>query len=512
MEALRAENLHVTINTADGITKAVRGADLTLKKGEILALAGESGSGKTMFCRALLGLLPAGARMDADELAICGRTAYVLQDPLASLDPTLTVGRQLGETVKKRNPKMSKDELEKKTLELLLLVGIERPEERAALYPYNFSGGMRQRVVIAMALACEPDILVADEPTTALDVTIQEEILTLLKEICRLKGTSLLLVTHDLSSARAVSDRIAIMHEGRIIECGRTSDVWENPKEEYTKRLIEATRIGEHGAFALGDVILEVRNLSHSFRLSRKERLDAVKNVSLTLRKGEILGIVGESGSGKSTLLRCLLNLYDIQKGSVIYKNIHTENPKEYRANRRLLQSDRQVIMQDSAAALNHHMKVCDIITEPLRIQGRRTPRGDYRAEAAFQLSYVGMGEEYVDRYPSSLSGGQRQRVAIARALTMDPGLLLCDEPVSSLDMQVQAQVIELLRHMRDEHGCSIIFVTHDLRAARMLCDSIAVMHRGEIVEMGPADDIFERPEKEYTKKLMAAMPKEEII
>ena len=507
MKAITVRNLKVNIGTGGMLTEAVRGADLTLERGEILVLAGESGSGKTIFCKSIAGLLPRGASASADELTVCGRTAIVLQDPLTSLDPTLTIGRQLAEAASIHNPKLTSKELEARAVELLADVGIERAEERAALYPDNFSGGMRQRVVIAMALAGEPDILLADEPTTALDVTVQDEILKLLTGICRSRGMSLLFVTHDLSVAEMIADRVAVMHEGKIIECGPASEVLTSPKEEYTRRLISATRIDKHEAFEPGDVILDVRGLSHTFRLSRRERLTAVKNVSFELRKGEILGIVGESGSGKSTLLRCLLNLYEIQDGSVIYKGIHTEDKDEHRANRRLLQADRQIILQDSAAALNPRMMVQDIITEPLKLQGRMTPRGSYRKEAIFQLSYVGMSSEYAERYPKALSGGQRQRVAIARALTMDPGLLLCDEAVSSLDMQVQRQVIELLRHMRDEHGCSIIFVTHDLRAARMLCDRIAVMKAGEIVETGSSEDVFERPESEYTKKLISAMP-----
>jgi len=511
LEILKINNLNVDIETAGGVITAVSGANLTLNKGEILAIAGESGSGKSMTCKAVMNLLPRSAKITGGSVKADGRCAMVFQDPLTSLDPTLPVGKQIEEAILIRQPEL-KGKSWDGVVSLLDQVGLDEPEARAMQYPANLSGGMRQRVVIAMALAMQSEILIADEPTTALDVTIQDEILKLLKKLCLEQNKSMLLVTHDLSVAREIADRIAVMKDGKVIETGTAAEILDNPKEEYTRALVEASKLHHEEHRAPGEVILEVKNLCHTFTLGKgrgKRKLEAVKDISFELRDGEILGIVGESGSGKSTLLRCIMNLHKIQQGSVIYKGIDTSDSKEYRANRQLLQSDRQVILQDSQAALNHRMKVADIITEPLQIQRRTTARGSYREEAIFQLQYVGMDESYADRYPSALSGGQRQRVAIARALTMDPGLLVCDEPVSSLDMQIQAQVIKLLRHMREEHGCSIIFVTHDLRAARMLCDRVVVMKSGKLMEIGETEEVFRNPKDEYTKKLIAAIPGE---
>lgn len=545
MNVLRVENLYVEVGTTEKPTKAVQGVSFSLSEGETFAIVGESGSGKSMLCKSIMHLLPKSGQitdgsiwlMDEDithlkEKEMCAyrgsQFAMVFQDPMTSLDPTFTIGKQIAEAVLLHNPKMERDELRERVIWLMELVGIENAKERMQLYPYNLSGGMRQRCVLAIALASNPKILIADEPTTALDVTIQAQILSLLKEIQKKLHTAIIFVSHDLAVVAQIADRVAIMHEGKIVETGEVREVFQNPQDPYTRHLLNDrpsamakhsdhvheekkghSHAHEHGYAHedMGDHLLEVRGLTHIFPLTKRSYVKAVDDVSFALHRGEILGIVGESGSGKSTLARCIMNIYPSSAGEIVFDGVHTENRMDYRKHRQILQTRRQMIFQDSYSSLDPRMKVVDVITEPLRIHRVKPKRGSYREEAAYQLKFVGLEEEFLDKYPPELSGGQRQRVAIARALTMEPDLLIADEAVASLDVTTQAGIIQLFKHLREEHGISILFIAHDLMLVKSICDRVGVMKQGKLVELAATQELFTCPQHGYTKELLAAVP-----
>lgn len=599
---LEVNNLSVSFFTENGEVEAVRDVSFSLEKGEVLAIVGESGCGKSVLCKSIMGLLPktAGVKngtIEADGISITnceekemnklrGKLfSMVFQDPMTALDPTMTIGAQIAEAVLAHTPGMEKQALRKRVIELMELVGIERPEERMKLYPYNFSGGMRQRSVLAMALAGNPKILFADEPTTALDVTIQAQILQLLREVQKKLGTSTVFVTHDLGVVAQVADRVAVMYAGKVAEIGKVEEIFQDPKHPYTWGLLRSLPALSKGADVLptipgmppnllhppkGDafasrnrqalaidyeeqppmfrvsdthqaatwlldprapkidlfesaepkverlseiqtitdeILLDVRHLSHYFPLTRKTAIKAVDDVSFQIHRGEIFGLVGESGSGKSTVARCVMNLYHPNAGEILYKGVNVCDSTAFRSNKKMLQTTRQLIFQDSTSSLNQRMKVCDIITEPLRIHKIRPPRGSYRAEAEFQMKYVGLDAGYLDKYPSELSGGQRQRVAIARALSMEPELLVADEPIASLDVSIQAQIVNLFRHLQREHGFSFLFIAHDLAMVEFLCDRVGVMYHGKLVEVAPTKELFSNPQHSYTKALLSAIP-----
>ena len=630
---LKVEHLAVSFQTDAGELEAVRDVSFSLRPGEVLAIVGESGCGKSVLCKSIMKLLPEKAKMKSGSIRIndtdisaCkekemqklrGRLfAMVFQDPMTSLNPTMTIGAQIAEAVLVHQPKLKKEAVQKRVLELMELVGIDRPEARAKLYPWNFSGGMRQRSVLAIALASDPAILIADEPTTALDVTIQAQILDLLKEIQRRLGTATILVSHDLGVVARVADRVAVMYAGKICEIGTAEEIYYDPKHPYTKGLLRSLPALSHGketlhtlpgmppslvhppkgdAFACRneyalaidyeqqppmfrvsdthyaatwllderaaqvrekleqreraellrdagkkdeltwkregsvqkaserytetenrqkiiehaqpDFLLDVRHLTQVFPLTKKLAVRAVDDVSFQIRRGEIFGLVGESGSGKSTVARCVMNIYRPAGGQIVYRGIDTGNRMEVRKNRVLLQQERQMIFQDSASSLNQRMKVADIVMEPMRLAHRRPPRGSYRAEAAYQLKYVGLDESCLDKYPSELSGGQRQRIAIARAVSMEPELLVADEPIASLDVSIQAQIVNLFRHLQREHGFSILFIAHDLAMVEFLCDRVGVMYHGRLVEVAPCHELYQNPLHPYTRALLSAIP-----
>lgn len=632
-ELLKVEHLAVSFQTDAGELEAVRDVSFSLRPGEVLAIVGESGCGKSVLCKSIMKLLPEKAKMKSGSIRIndtdisaCkekemqklrGRLfAMVFQDPMTSLNPTMTIGAQIAEAVLVHQPKLKKEAVQKRVLELMELVGIDRPEARAKLYPWNFSGGMRQRSVLAIALASDPAILIADEPTTALDVTIQAQILDLLKEIQRRLGTATILVSHDLGVVARVADRVAVMYAGKICEIGTAEEIYYDPKHPYTKGLLRSLPALSHGketlhtlpgmppslvhppkgdAFACrneyalaidyeqqppmfrvsdthyaatwllderaaqvrekleqreraellrdagkkdeliwkregsvqnaserytetenrqkiiehaqSDFLLDVRHLTQVFPLTKKLAVRAVDDVSFQIRRGEIFGLVGESGSGKSTVARCVMNIYRPAGGQIVYRGIDTGNRMEVRKNRVLLQQERQMIFQDSASSLNQRMKVADIVMEPMRLAHRRPPRGSYRAEAAYQLKYVGLDESCLDKYPSELSGGQRQRIAIARAVSMEPELLVADEPIASLDVSIQAQIVNLFRHLQREHGFSILFIAHDLAMVEFLCDRVGVMYHGRLVEVAPCHELYRNPLHSYTQALLSAIP-----
>ncbi len=623
---LEVKNLSVSFETDRGEVQAVRDVSFTLRPGETLAIVGESGCGKSALCKSIMKLLPASARIKSGSICVNGVEisgyreremqklrgklfSMVLQDPLTALNPTMSVGAQIAEAVRVHQPKISRKAVHDRVLELMRLVEIDRAQERMNLYPYSFSGGMRQRCVLAIALAGSPAILFADEPTTALDVTIQAQILKLLRDLQRELGMASVLVTHDLGVAAQAADRVAVMYAGKIVETGTAEEIFRDPRHPYTWGLMQALpsfskdretldaipgmppalidppkgdafacrnpyalaidyeeeppmfRVsdthyaatwllderapkitppialpvyifpqkgapgvqkpaeeqggnedrneGEElhadaGRETSDEILLDVQHLTHTFLSDKKRAVTAVDDISFQIKRGEIFGLVGESGSGKSTVARCIMNIYQ-PRGRILYRGIDTCDREVFRANRKMLQSVRQIIFQDSDSSLNQRMKVCDIITEPMKIQHRIPPRGSYRAEAAFQMHYVGLDEKYLDRRPFELSGGQRQRVAIARALTMEPELLVADEPIAALDVSIQAQIVNLFRHLQKEHGFSFLFIAHDLAMVRFLCDRVGVMRQGKLVEVGETKRLFAAPQHPYTKALLDA-------
>ncbi|MDH6701409.1 ABC transporter ATP-binding protein [Streptomyces sp. MAA16] len=507
--------VRVTDLTVDfGDLRAVDGLSFTLRPGAALALVGESGSGKSTVASALLGLhRGTGARVGGaievagvdvqgageEELRRLrgGKAAMVFQDPLSSLDPYYAIGDQIAE-VYRTHTRVSRRAARARAVEVLDRVGIPDAPRRSRARPHEFSGGMRQRALIAMALACEPDLLIADEPTTALDVTVQAQILDLLHALREETGTGLLLVTHDVGVAAESVDEVLVMRHGRAVEHGQVADVLGAPAEPYTRTLlaavprVEAARAPSGEA---GDVVLEATGLRREFGRG-KGAFAAVDDVSLTVRRGETLGIVGESGSGKTTLGRMLVGLLEPTAGEVRHDG---------RA-RAGVRPDVQMVFQDPVSSLNPRRSVGESIADPLRARGERD-EGRIRERVGELLERVGLERAHHDRYPHEFSGGQRQRVGIARALAADPRVIVCDEPVSALDVTTQAQVVALLGELQRELGLALVFVAHDLAVVRQVSDRVAVMRRGRIVESGPADQVYDAPRDPYTRSLLAAVP-----
>ncbi|WP_329364581.1 ABC transporter ATP-binding protein [Streptomyces sp. NBC_01483] len=505
-----------------GDLRAVDGLSLTLEKGAALGLVGESGSGKSTVASALLALhRGTGARVSGavrvagvdvqaasdDELRRLrgGKAAMVFQDPLSSLDPYYAVGDQIAE-VYRVHVKASRRAARARAVEVLDRVGIPDAARRARSRPHEFSGGMRQRALIAMALACEPDLLIADEPTTALDVTVQAQILDLLHTLREETGMGLLLVTHDVGVAAESVDEILVMRHGRAVEHGLVGTVLGAPAQAYTQELLGAVpRVDapRTASEATEEVVLEASGLRREFGRG-KRAFAAVDDVSLTIHRGETLGIVGESGSGKTTLGRMLVGLLEPTAGEI--KPGGGVRP------------DVQMVFQDPVSSLNPRRSVGESIADPLRARGMGVPplersrewgrdEGRIRGRVRELLERVGLEAAHYDRYPHEFSGGQRQRVGIARALAADPRVIVCDEPVSALDVTTQAQVVALLAELQRELGLALVFVAHDLAVVRQVSDRVAVMRRGRIVEYGPADEVYESPRDPYTQQLLAAVP-----
>ncbi|MDX3384892.1 ABC transporter ATP-binding protein [Streptomyces niveiscabiei] len=497
-----------------GALKAVDGLSFTLQEGAALALVGESGSGKSTVASALLGLhRGTGARVggsvtvagtavqDAsdDELRRLrgGKAAMVFQDPLSSLDPYYAIGDQIAE-VYRVHTRATKRAARARAVEVLEHVGIPDAARRSRSRPHEFSGGMRQRALIAMALACEPDLLIADEPTTALDVTVQAQILDLLHTLREETGMGLLLVTHDVGVAAESVDDVLVMRHGRLVERGTIGDVLGAPKDAYTRELLGAVpRVDARRTVsgATDDVVLEATGLRREFGRGKKA-FTAVDDVSLTVRRGETLGVVGESGSGKTTLGRMLVGLLKPTAGEIRFDgHAHTRVDPVV-----------QMVFQDPVSSLNPRRTVGESIADPLRARGEKDEKA-IRARVTELLERVGLEAGHYDRYPHEFSGGQRQRVGIARALAADPRVIVCDEPVSALDVTTQAQVVALLGELQRELGLALVFVAHDLAVVRQVSDRVAVMRQGRIVEEGPADEVYDSPREDYTKQLLAAVP-----
>ncbi|MFF9023515.1 dipeptide ABC transporter ATP-binding protein [Streptomyces eurythermus] len=497
-----------------GALRAVDGLSFSLAEGAALALVGESGSGKSTVAGALLGLhRGTGARVggsvrvagtdvqaasDEELRRLRGaKAAMVFQDPLSSLDPYYAIGDQIAE-VYRVHARVTRRAARARAVEVLDRVGIPDAARRARSRPHEFSGGMRQRALIAMALAGEPDLLIADEPTTALDVTVQAQILDLVHALRAETGMGLLLVTHDVGVAAESADDILVMRHGRAVERGPVGAVLAAPAEPYTRELLDAVpRVDARrtASPATGEVVLEATGVRREFGRGRRA-FAAVDDVSVTVRRGETLGVVGESGSGKTTLGRMLVGLLEPSAGEIRYEGRpHTGvNPAV------------QMVFQDPVSSLNPRRSVGESIADPLRARGERDEER-IRGRVSDLLERVGLDRAHYDRYPHEFSGGQRQRVGIARALAAEPRVLVCDEPVSALDVTTQAQVVALLGELQRELGLALVFIAHDLAVVRQVSDRVAVMRRGRLVEYGPADEVYDSPREPYTRQLLAAVP-----
>ena len=520
---LAVEDLRVRFDTNDGPVEAVRGVSFRVARGETLAVVGESGSGKSQSVMAAMGLLAGNGRAEGrvlyrgtDLLALRPRQlnklrgeklTMIFQEPMTSLDPLYRIGEQIMEPLRYHRG-LSRAEARERALEMLRLVRIPEPERRLRAYPHELSGGQRQRVMIAMALAGEPDVLIADEPTTALDVTVQAEILSLLAELQQRLGMALILITHDLNIVRRVADRVVVMRGGEIVERGATEAIFERPGHPYTRMLLDAEPSGRKDGTGTGVPLMEGREVTVTYPVPRSPktpdgRFTAVDRVSIAAREGQTVGIVGESGSGKSTLGRALLRLLEPSAGTVLFegRDITHARPSDLVG----LRDRMQIVFQDPFGSLSPRMTVGGIVAEGLRVHEPSLGRAERRRRAMDALAEARLDPAMANRYPHELSGGQRQRVAIARAIVLRPKLLLLDEPTSALDRSVQSEVIDLLRDLQNEHGLTYLFISHDLAVVRALSDTVLVMKDGRIVEANTTEHIFERPEQAYTRELIDA-------
>ncbi|MBN8630991.1 MAG: ABC transporter ATP-binding protein [Rhodobacterales bacterium] len=526
---LRVEGLCVSARTEQGLKPLVQDLSFTLRKGETLAIAGESGSGKSITSLAIMGLLPQPAvrvtgghiRFGADDLtalsepalrAVRGdRIAMIFQEPMTSLNPVMTVGAQLTEAIRAHEP-VARAEARKRAVEALRAVRLSEPERRMGQYPHELSGGMRQRVMIAMALALRPEVLIADEPTTALDVTVQREVLDLLRDLQRQMGTAIILITHDMGVVAEMADRVIVMKAGQQVETAATTDIFDKPQADYTRALLAAVpRMGQGAArpAVTGEPIARLDDVVVRYPLRGgllggvTQNVHAVEHVSFDIRKGETFALVGESGCGKSTIAKALVGLAPHQGRIEIAGQAMTGlDPQAMKAMRRKV----QMVFQDPMAALNPRMRVGDLIAEPLVIHGLGDATSQ-RAKAADLMARVGLEAAHLDRYPHEFSGGQRQRICIARALALQPSLIIADESVSALDVSVQARVLDLLRALQAEFGMSYLFISHDMAVVDNISDRVGVMYLGQIVELGTRAQIFGNPQHAYTRRLIEAVP-----
>lgn len=559
-QLLDIQNLSIEFPMRNLVLNAVRNFDLQVNEGEILGLVGESGAGKSTVGNAITGLLGKPGWISTGEVIFQGenireytdeqmrklrgrRIGTIFQDPQSSLNPLMTVGKQLVETIQECLGLKSKD-AEARAIELLNDVGIPEPESRLKSYPHQFSGGMRQRVVIALALAGDPELIIADEPTTALDVSIQAQILKLIRKICDERGLGVILVTHDIGVVSEIADRVAVMFRGELVEVGIVDQVLRNPQHEYTQNLIVAVPSPDKRLhrFTCVDLIegeatqskidvqthwlgnknveveastgpaIEVKDMSLAFRLknsvfkNQRTFVQAVDNVSFDIQQGETFGLVGESGSGKSTMAKIIAGLHFADSGDL---SIYGQKigPKHNDPVRRHSRAFLQVVFQDPYSSMNSRMNVRDIVAEPMRFHRLAESEDQTRQIVNDLLDHVGLRRGAARRYPHEFSGGQRQRIAIARALASRPRILICDEPTSALDVSTQAQILNLLRDLQDELGLTMLFISHDLPVVRQMCDRIAVMRHGKICEIASNQNLFENPQHEYSQHLLKLMP-----
>lgn len=529
---LQVKDLSVSFFVRDAEVEAVRGVSFELRRGETLGIVGESGSGKSVTARTIMRLLPSPPSMvkggevlfqginladktDKEMEAIRGKEiGMIFQDPMSSLNPTMRIGAQIEESLIKHR-RMNKAEAKAEAIEMLRKVGIPNAETRYSQYPHEFSGGMRQRVMIAIALACRPALLIADEPTTALDVTIQAQILNQMKQLQQELGTSIILITHDLGVVAGMCDRVVVMKDGEIVETGRTEELFANPQHPYTIKLLNALpRLDEKKKPKAAPLVkreaddvplLQVKSLRQHFDLGKGQILKAVNNISFDIHAGETLGVVGESGSGKSTTGRTILRLNEATGGEVLYRGIPLGglSRREMKRMRRHM----GMIFQDPYASLNPRLRVADIIGEALDVHGMHEGKAARQKRIEELLDMVGLNASHARRYPHEFSGGQRQRIGIARTLAVEPDFIVCDEPLSALDVSIQAQIVKLLEELQQRLGLTYLFIAHDLSMVKHISDRVAVMYKGKIVELAESEELYSNPLHEYTKTLLAAIP-----
>lgn len=533
------DQLSVTFATDRGAVTAVDGVSLDVRRGEVLAIVGESGSGKTVTAKTILGLLPETATLggavllrsrdgdrETDIISVSpGRlrevrgtdVAMVFQEASTALNPVFTVGWQIMEGIRAHG-KVSKKEARRRAIEILDKVGIPDPELRVDYFPHQFSGGQKQRVVIAMALVLDPGLIVADEPTTALDVTVQAEILDLLRRCRDEFGTAIVLITHNMGVVADLADRVAVMYEGKLVEQAETRELFRAPREDYTKTLLSSVPVlgqaREHRETArrswsvetAGDPVVEARDLRIVFpgRMGKPDFV-AVDNISFDIRPGEVLGLVGESGSGKSTTGRAIAGLGKVTSGSLTVFGVEMNGVKE--RDFRPVRPEIGFVFQDPATSFNPLLTIAECVAEPLIVHGKAKNPDQARARVDELLEAVQLPRAFGNRYPHELSGGQRQRASLARSLALDPKLLIADEPTSALDVSVQARVLELFTELQTELGFACLFISHDLAVVDMLADRIAVLCKGELVETGDCSAVLDSPQHPYTQRLLAALP-----
>ena len=559
MALLEVKNLRIEYPSRHGVHAAVKSLSFNIERGEIVGVVGESGAGKSTVGNAVIDLLSPPGQVASGDVYLDGekisgltpekmrkvrgsKIGFIFQDPMTSLNPLFTVEQQLTETIH-ANMKVSDDEAYQRALSLMKQVGIPQPENRLKQYPHQFSGGMRQRVVIAIALAGEPDLIIADEPTTALDVSIQDQILNLIRELCIKNNVGCMLVTHDMGVVSNVTDRVAVMYRGDLVEFGPTNKVLGDPDHAYTRSLISAvprsdikldrfplvSYIEEAKEMKPLDVknhwlgqsqdqraysgsLLTVENVNLRFVTkdslfeSRREYVQASNNVSFEVFEGETFGLVGESGSGKSTIARVIAGLYQPNSGKVCFEGIDLTAMTSEKE-RRPLRRQMQMVFQNPYTSMNPRMKVFDIIAEPIRFHKLTKNESETRQIVNDLLDHVGLGRMAGVKYPHEFSGGQRQRISIARALATRPRLLICDEPTSALDVSVQAQILNLLKDLQDELNLTMLFISHDLPVIRQMCDRVGVMQMGTLLEVAPTEQLFNSPQHEYSQQLISLMP-----
>lgn len=558
---LRINNLEIEFPSRKSVLRAVDDVSLSLEKGDILGIVGESGAGKSTVGNALIGLLEPPGQMTKGEIFLDGnridnlpdsekqkirgkKIGMIFQDPLTSLNPLQTIKSQLVETIN-LHLELGENGAPKRAVELLDQVGIPDPDVRVKQYPHQFSGGMRQRVVVALALCAEPNLIIADEPTTALDVSIQAQILDLMRGLCKQKQVGMVIITHDMGVIADITDRVAVMYRGRLVEHGATEKILGNPDHPYTQSLISAVPrpdikllrfpqvtyiedvaeknteidITKHWLGKARDYeaapgpLVELKNISMRFTTKpaflRKNRifLDAVNNVSLDIHEGEVFGLVGESGSGKSTVARIICGLYTPISGAINFAGTELTALKKQN-DLDPFRKQMQMIFQDPYSSLNPRMRVLDIVAEPILFHHLAETRREVEIIVKDLLEHVGLGAQSAVRYPHEFSGGQRQRISIARALATRPRFLICDEPTSALDVSIQAQILNLLKDLQEELGLTMLFISHDLPVIRQMCDRVGVMKDGFLCEMKETELLFENPEHEYTQHLLNLMPR----
>jgi len=558
MSFLKIKNLSVNYQMRKETVYAAKNINIEVNKGEILGLVGESGSGKSTVGNAIINLIDEPGKVSSGSILLGEinihedpknivkyrgkKIGLIFQDPQTSLNPILTIGEQLIETIQ-THLTLTKDKAKERSISLLKEVGIKDAAKRFDDYPHQFSGGMRQRVVISLALCCEPELLIADEPTTALDVSIQSQILDLIKKLTKERNLAVILITHDMGVIAETANRVAVMKNGDVVEIGITKEILTNPKKTYTKSLVSSVpptnkKISRFviiekennidnknnlkilNRWTKKEIIeqnlVQVKNLSKSFddnffTESSKNSVMAVNDVSFNIREGESFGLVGESGSGKSTIAKMIVNLFKPSAGEFFFDNICVTKIKQ---NSEMMKFRKQIqmIFQDPYSSLNGRLKVRDIVSEPIKLHNPLISKNDLDSYVFDLLESVELSQNSADRYPHEFSGGQRQRISIARSLATQPRLLVCDEPTSALDVSIQAQILNLLKDLQEQLNLTILFISHDLPVVRQMCDRIGVLRDGKLCEVSDTEDLFLKPQHDYTKELLRLMPKIESI